>query len=160
MEKLVLSPYAVPFQTPVRESNSILYAASSVPGSATLKYIPMHPTLHKYGIKKDCGKYFHIPIVWKSEEKNTDIYKSIFHKLIALPLLSGSSVVYMQQSQGYFFDLKLEGNVRITITQYVDESEKGAYINVVLAGEVLVQDFMMIDDIVSAMKEFYEGGKY
>ncbi len=159
MKEVVLSPYAVACPTPEKDSDSIFYGASSVPGSRTLKYIPLIQSSHKYGIDHDCAIAFMLPIVWKSEPKNTELYRNISHKLSALPLQKGCKVAYMPISEGYFFDLKLEGDIHITITQYEDESDKGAYVNVALEGEVLVQDFMSIDDIVSAMKEYYHGGE-
>lgn len=159
MKELVISPYAVSFPTHERESDGIFYSASSVPGSRTLKYIPRIPESHKYGLKADCRELFTIPIIWKSEQRNTELFRSVSHKLMQLPLDKGSKVVFMQDSEGYFFDLKLKEGIRLTITQYEDESEKGAYVNVIMDGEVLIQDFMSIDDIVSAMKEYYHGGE-
>ena len=111
-------------------------------------------------MKEVIGKDFYMPIIWKSEQKYSTLYREIYYKLIRLPLQEkGSKVVYMKESEGYFFDLRLEGGIRMTITQYEDESEKGAYVNVSMDGEVLVQDFMSIDDIVSAMKEYYNGSE-
>lgn len=160
MQRVVLPSYSEACPVTERESAGILCGASHVPGSKTLRYIPLEPQLHKYSFRSDCGKAFMIPIVWKSEEKNTDLYRRISHRLRSLPLMEkGSKVVYMKESEGYFFDLRLEGGIRVTITQYEDESEKGAYVNVTMDGEVLVQDFMSIDDIVSAMKEYYDGGE-
>lgn len=134
-------------------------STSSVPGSRTLNYYPLIPESHKYGLKPDCGEAFAFPIVWKSEQRNTELYRNISHKLSALPLHKGSKVVYMPNSEGYFFDLNLKGGIRMTLTQYEDERDRGAYVNVVLNGEVIVQDFMSIDDIVSAMQEYYHGGE-
>ena len=159
MKELVISPYAVSCLSHERESDGIFYSASSVPGSRTLKYIPRIPESHKYGLNADCRGLFKIPIIWKSEQRNTELFRSVSHKLMQLPLDKGSKVVYMKESEGYFFDLRLEGGIRVTITQYEDESENGAYVNVTMDGEVLVQDFMSIDDIVSAMKEYYDGGE-
>lgn len=159
MKEVVLSPYALSCPIPVKESDSLFCGASSVPGSETLKYIPLIPKSHKYGLKPDCGKAFMIPIVWKGEQKGTELYRNLSRKLMALPLIKGSKVVYMSSSQGYFFDLKLEGGVRMTVTQYEDEADKGVYVNVMIDAEVLVQDFMPIDDVVSAMKEYYYGGE-
>lgn len=157
MRELLLSPYAASCPTHKKKSGSIFYGASSVPGSRTLKFIPQISKSHKYGLKADCGKSFTIPIIWKSEQRNNELYRRISHKLMKLPLSKGSKVVYMATAEGYFFDLKLEGGVSMKLTQYEDESEKGAYVNVSMNGEVLVQDFMSIDDIVSAMKEYYDG---
>lgn len=159
MQRVTLqSQYAMPCPNTRREADGILYGASSVPGSSTLKYIPKEPELHNFSRK--CAKIFHIPIIWKSDQNTTPEYLQIYRKLLSLPLLDGSSVVYMAVSKGYFFDLNLKGEVRITITQYEDEMDKGAYINVVLYGEVIVQDYMAIDDIVSSMKDYYHGSDY
>ncbi len=159
MKEVVLSPYVAACPTPEKDTDRIFGGASSVPGSRTLKYLPSILPSYKYGIKHDCGIAFKMPIVWKSEPKNTELYRTISHQLVSLPLSKGSKVMYMPTSEGYFFDLKLDGGVHITITQYEDESDKGAYINVSLEGEVLIQDFMSIDDMVSAMKEYYHGGE-
>ena len=157
MQRVVLTSYAEAFPVSGRESFGILCGASHVPGSRTLRYIPNEPLLHRY-LKTDCGKLFMIPIVWKSERHDTPLYRHLSHQLLGLPLKEkGSKVIYMRESAGYFFDLKLEDGICVTITQYEDESEKGAYVNVTMDGEVLVQDFMSIDDIVSAMKEYYDG---
>ena len=158
MQKVTLqSQYAMPCPITRREVDGILYGASSVPGSSTLKYFPKEPELHKYSRVQTGSSIFHIPIIWKSEKNITPEYLQIYRKLLCLPLLDGSSVLYMAISKGYFFDLNLKGGVRITITQYEDEMDKGAYINVVLYGEVIVQDYMAIDDIVSSMKDYYHG---
>lgn len=157
MRKVVLTSYAEACPGSERESGGILYGASHLPGSRTLRYIPNEPSLHKY-LNIGCGKLFSIPIVWKSEVHDTSLYRNLSHSLCRLPLQpKGSKVVYMKESAGYFFDLRLEGGIRMTVTQYEDESEKGVYVNVSMDGEVLVQDFMSIDDIVSAMKEYYDG---
>ena len=156
MQRFVLTSYAETCPVSSKEADGILCGASHMPGSRTLRYIPNEPILHKY-LNADCGKLFRIPIIWKSEYHDTPEYREVCHKLIKLPLDKGSKVVYMQESEGYFFDLKLEGGIRMTITQYEDEKEKGAYVNVLLDNEVLVQEFMLIDDIVSAMEEFYDG---
>lgn len=158
MQRVVLTSYAEACSIPERESDGILCGASHLPGSRILRYIPNEPVLHKY-LNADCGKFM-IPIVWKSERHDTPLYRHLSHQLLGLPLQEkGSKVVYMKESAGYFFDLRLEGGIRMTVTQYEDESEKGAYVNVIMDGEVLVQDFMSIDDIVSAMKEYYDGGE-
>lgn len=159
MRRIVLTSYAETCLVSEKDAVGILCGASHVPGSRSLKYIPIEPSLHKF-VKPDCGKAFCIPIAWKGEEKNTDLYRKISYKLRMLPLQEkGSKVVYMKESAGYFFDLKLEGGIRLTVTQYEDESDKGAYVSVIMDGEVLVQDFMSIDDVVSAMKEYYDGGE-
>ena len=159
MHRVVLPSYVESCPVPKRESDGILCGASHVPGSRSLRYVPNEPVLHKY-LNTDCGKHFMIPIVWKSERHDTPLYRHLSHQLLGLPLKEkGSKVVYMKESAGYFFDLRLEGGIRMTITQYEDESEKGAYVNVSMDGEVLVQDFMSIDDIVSAMKEYYDGSE-
>ena len=157
MERVVLPSYAEACPVPDRESDGILCGASHLPGSRNLRYIPNEPVLHRY-LKADCRKLFMIPIVWKSEVHDTPLYRYLSHLLRGLPLSEkGSKVVYMKESAGYFFDLRLEGGIRMTVTQYEDECEKGAYVNVAMDGEVLVQDFMSINDIVSAMKEYYDG---
>lgn len=157
MQRVVLTSYAESCSVSDKETVGILCGASHVTGSRTLRYIPNEPLMHRY-LKADCGKLFMIPIVWKSEVHDTSLYRELSHSLCRLPLQAkGSKVVYMKESAGYFFDLRLEGGIRMTVTQYEDESEKGAYVNVSMDGEVLVQDFMSIDDIVSAMKEYYDG---
>lgn len=155
-----MSPYTGECLIPENEADGILYpGASSFPGSKTLKYYPLDKMPYELRLDPNCVKAFTIPIIWKSEQRNTELFRSVSHKLMQLPLDKGSKVVYMQESAGYFFDLKLQGGIRLTITQYEDESEKGAYVNVFMDGEVLVQDFMSIGDIVSAMKEYYHGGE-
>lgn len=155
-----ISPYTVDCLIRENEADGILYpGASSFPGSKTLKYYPLNKMPYELRLDPNCVKAFTIPIIWKSKERNTELFRNVSHRLTQLPLEKGSKVVYMQESKGYFFDLKLEDGIRLTITQYEDESENGAYVNVIMDGEVLVQDFMSIDDIVSAMKEYYHGGE-
>lgn len=159
MQRVLLTSYAEACSVTEKDSVGILLGASHVPGSKTLRYIPNEPSLHRF-FNANCGRLFTIPIVWKSERHDTPLYRHLSHQLLGLPLQEkGSKVVYMKESAGYFFDLRLEGGIRMTVTQYEDESEKGAYVNVIMDGEVLVQDFMSIDDIVSAMKEYYDGGE-
>lgn len=138
-----------------RGRGSILLKASSLPGSRTLRYIPREPILHNYGIDPKCVIMFRTPLVWKGEHHDTDVYRNLSQKLRALPIEEGSFVTYMRDSGGFFFNLKLKGDIRITISQYEDELERGAYVNVMLGDEVLIQDYMSVDDIVESMKNFY-----
>ena len=153
------TPYAIACPAKEQVGGSILYPASSVPGSRTLKYIPCEPDMHKYAIKGDCIKCFKIPLVWKGSSRVTEQYHQVEYKLRALPLLKGSVVAYMAAGNGYFFDLNLMGGIRLTISQYEDEFDQGAYVNVLLDGEVVLQDFMTIDGIVEAMLDYYGGAK-
>ncbi len=154
-----MSPYTADCLFDEKRASGILYpGASSFPGSKVLKYYPLNKMPYELRVDPNCFKAFHIPIVWKSEVHDTPLYRQLSHSICKLPLQEkGSKVVYMKESAGYFFDLRLEDGICVTITQYEDESEKGAYVNVTMDGEILVQDFMSINDIVSAMKEYYDG---
>ena len=136
-------------------NNRVAESASSMPGSASLKYIPVEPTLHKYTLKPNCGELFRIKIVWKSEPYVTKEFHRIHNILGTLPLESPSSVRYMQSTQGYFFDLYLKGNIRITLSQYTDEFEEGGYVNVWLEGNIAFQGKMTVNEIVESVNSYY-----
>lgn len=139
-----------------RDSDSILYGASSVPGSREMLYIPLEPQLHNYGINPECVVMFRTPLTWKGEPHVTDAFRTLSQKLRSLPIVEGSFVTYMRDSGGFFFNLILKGGVRMTVSQYEDELEHGAYVNVMLGTEVVIQNYMPVDDIVSSMKIYYE----
>lgn len=158
MKDSVLStPYAVPCRNKGTFHNTVLYGASSVPGSASLKYLPVEPYAYKYGIDTACAPIFNISIIWKGTPKITSSVQNLIRKLSTLPLLSESTVTYMDQAEGYFFNLILKDNIRITLSQYEEKWDKGAYVNVILDTEPVIQGFMTIDDLIESMKEFYNG---
>lgn len=138
-------------------NNRLDSSASSMPGSSRMKYIPIEPSLHKYTVNPNCIDLFRPKLVWKSEPRITSDYRRIQNKLGTLPMISPSSVRYMAASEAYFFDIYLEGEVKITISQYIDEFEEGAYVNVWLHGEVAFQGKMTIDEIVASVNDFYSG---
>ena len=93
--------------------------------------------------------------MWKGECRLTDEIKEVIEKLGELPFLPTSRVQYMPKTEGYFFNLNLKDGLRLTISQYEADYGKGAYVNVMLDGKVLVQDRLLIEDIVDAVKAFY-----
>ena len=157
LNNIFASPYAVPCKTEGNFNDSVLCGASSVPGSAYLKYIPSIPSSHKYGIDISCVPVFNIPIIWKGTPKITTHSQDLIRKLSTLPLTNGSMVTYMNQSKGFYFNLLLKNNLRITITQYEEKWEQGVYVNVILNGEPVIQDFITIDNLIEALKDFYDG---
>lgn len=87
---------------------------------------------------------------------NNDVrYNHLWQKLSVLPIEEGSSVTYIPSSQAHFFNLILPGAIKMTITQYENEFDQGAYVNVMLDGEAVIQDYMSIEDIVTSMLTYY-----
>lgn len=93
-------------------------------------------------------------IVWNHISEDTSLLRNLKRKLNQLPLRS-ASVKYMPKTKGYFFRLSLKENLSIAISQYEEDLEKGAYVNVSLDGEVVLQDFMIFDNIIKAVRSFY-----
>lgn len=119
--------------------------------------IPLEPELHKYGMHPaDC--FFGPRITWQGEPHETSDLCMLKRKLNTLPLKKATAI-YMAESKGYFFSLSLRNNVDLTISQYEDEMGRGAYVNVSIHGEVVLQDYMPFDNIVNAIKDFYDGAE-
>ena len=151
------TPYAETCRNMEKQPGTILCGASSMPGSNTLQYFPRVPESYKFSIKKDCATLFVIPIIWKGNPKVTPESTALVRKLTTLPLCPGSSMTYMPLTEGYFFNLILENDIRITISQYEDKWDEGVYVNVILNSEPVIQDFMSVDDLIASMMDFYHG---
>lgn len=82
-------------------------------------------------------------------------YNHLLQRLSVLPIEEGSSIAQMPSTQAYFFNLILPGAIRMTVTQYEDEFDQGAYVNVMLDGDVVIKDYMSVDEIVSSMLTYY-----
>ena len=77
----------------------------------------------------------------------------LLNKLEGLPVCD-SRVVRMEEANGYFFDLSLKDGVRLTMSRYDDDRERG-YVNVIIDDEPVIQDFMGVDDVIGSLQEFY-----
>lgn len=72
----------------------------------------------------------------------------------ALPIKHGEAK-YMPESKGYFFFLTLRNGLKLTITQYEEDIDEGAYVNFILNDKIVASDIMPIPAIIDAVGNFY-----
>lgn len=70
-----------------------------------------------------------------------------------LPIKHGEAK-YMPESKGYFFFLTLENGLKLTITQYEEDVDEGAYVNFILNDKVIASDMMPIPAIIDAVNNY------
>lgn len=167
--------YHIPHYKGAAKANTSL-AERSEDISGGIIILPSEPTLHKYGLKSDA--FIGAKAVWSGDLPDTEFSRNLRRKFNGLPILS-AYMKHLCDEEGYFFDLCFEKGLRVTISQYFTpqnnegndnsldgdrrlncELEDGAYVNVALNGEVLIQDYLAFDDIILAIHNFYEGIGY
>ncbi len=151
--------YAMPCKHVANYSLDFISPASSLPGSANLRYIPLDPSLHKYAVKSNCAKLFTPSVIWKGTPVITEVYNNLLRNLRSLPIILPLTVCYMKQTEGYFFDIKLKDDVRLTVTRYMDNSDDELYINVMHKDDVAFQGIMAIEDLLTSINEYYDGSE-
>lgn len=96
-------------------------------------------------------------IDWKIKPMELpDFIVNIQRELLSrLPIKHGNAK-YMSESKGYFFSLTLKNGLKLTITQYEDDIDEGAYVNFILNDDIIISDMMPIPTIIDIVDDFYQ----
>lgn len=75
-------------------------------------------------------------------------------ELSSLPVLE-AKVSYMVSDPGFFFSLKLEDNIRMTISRYVDPEDEDVYVNIWKDDVLAIQDYMLSSQLTEILLSHY-----
>lgn len=112
--------------------------------------------LHKYSVKSYLPfKVVRPRIKWIGEVR--DDFSDMLHMLESIPQFISGNAKFMEKTEGCFVVLELRDNLRLTISQYVDDWDCGAYVNFILDGKVVSSEILSIPNIVESINMFYKG---
>lgn len=81
-----------------------------------------------------------------------DFLAEIEDSLKSLPI-TDKTVKYMEDDPGLYFDIRLEGEIRLDMSVYLDDDS--AYFNIWEKGKVSIQDSLPIDRLIKFVDSLY-----